>query len=375
MTTTASLEAILAAAATDTVRRRDRGRGSADRAGGACRGGAAAAGQPAWPRPRRARTRWRCASASPRARLDGAVVHRPASISRCRDRLRRGVRYPCVVKPLGLSGSRGVIRANDVRAVARPSTGSARCSRGPRCGAARPGLDREMHRRGLHRPARVRDRGGADAMAVSRSWPSSTSRIRWTARSSKRPSTSRRRRSGGDGERAIVDTVQRATTALGLRHGPVHAECRVDRWRRDAGGRRPPDRRPVLARAALHSPRRDESAARSRNCCCGTRAERTVGDWVREPRGGRRDDDSDPERGISQGRDRRRRRRGGAHVEEIRITAKRDQLLEPLPEGDSYLGFIFAPRRRRRDRGGAPLRAAHHGAGISRSSRSSRSIR
>ena len=31
-----------------------------------------------------------------------------------------------------------------------------------------------------------------------------------------------------------------------------------------------------------------------------------------------------------------------AGVEEVRITAKLDQLLEPLPEGDSYLGFIFA---------------------------------
>ncbi len=29
-------------------------------------------------------------------------------------------------------------------------------------------------------------------------------------------------------------------------------------------------------------------------------------------------------------------------VEEVRIAAKLDQLLEPLPEGDSYLGFIFA---------------------------------
>ena len=30
------------------------------------------------------------------------------------------------------------------------------------------------------------------------------------------------------------------------------------------------------------------------------------------------------------------------HVEELHITAKIDQLLEPLPEGASYLGFIFA---------------------------------
>ena len=29
-------------------------------------------------------------------------------------------------------------------------------------------------------------------------------------------------------------------------------------------------------------------------------------------------------------------------IEEIRITAKKDQLLERLPEAGSYLGFIFA---------------------------------
>jgi len=31
-----------------------------------------------------------------------------------------------------------------------------------------------------------------------------------------------------------------------------------------------------------------------------------------------------------------------AGIEEVRITAKIDQLLEPLPEAASYLGFIFA---------------------------------
>ena len=34
--------------------------------------------------------------------------------------------------------------------------------------------------------------------------------------------------------------------------------------------------------------------------------------------------------------------RGVPFVEDLRITAKRDQLLEPLPEAGSYLGFIFA---------------------------------
>ena len=29
-------------------------------------------------------------------------------------------------------------------------------------------------------------------------------------------------------------------------------------------------------------------------------------------------------------------------ITDVRITAKRDQILEPLPEAGSYLGFIFA---------------------------------
>jgi hypothetical protein len=36
------------------------------------------------------------------------------------------------------------------------------------------------------------------------------------------------------------------------------------------------------------------------------------------------------------------RARAVPYVEDVRITAKQDQLLEPLPEGDSYLGFLFA---------------------------------
>ena len=39
---------------------------------------------------------------------------------------------------------------------------------------------------------------------------------------------------------------------------------------------------------------------------------------------------------------RHRRGAGGAGIDDVRITAKLDQLLLPLPEGASYLGFIFA---------------------------------
>jgi hypothetical protein len=47
-----------------------------------------------------------------------------------------------------------------------------------------------------------------------------------------------------------------------------------------------------------------------------------------------------------------------AGIEEIHITAKPDQLLVPLPEGASYLGFVFA-RAGRADAVEQALREAH----------------
>jgi hypothetical protein len=45
-------------------------------------------------------------------------------------------------------------------------------------------------------------------------------------------------------------------------------------------------------------------------------------------------------------------------VDDVRITAKADQMLVPLPEGASYLGFIFASGESPVSVEGA-LRAAH----------------
>ena len=49
-----------------------------------------------------------------------------------------------------------------------------------------------------------------------------------------------------------------------------------------------------------------------------------------------------PRCGIFRGADGIDAARAVAHVEDVRMTAKADQLLVPLPEGASYLGFIFA---------------------------------
>jgi hypothetical protein len=49
-----------------------------------------------------------------------------------------------------------------------------------------------------------------------------------------------------------------------------------------------------------------------------------------------------PKRGLLKQVEGEERAREVDGVEDVRITAKRDQLLEPLPEAGSYLGFIFA---------------------------------
>jgi hypothetical protein len=160
-------------------------------------------------------------------------------------------------------------------------------------------------------------------------------------------------------QRAIVDAITRAAQAIGLRHGPVHAECRVnDRGvfalevaARPIGGlcaqslRFAPIPNPeslipleeLLLRHAL-----GEDPARYRR-------EATASGVMMIPI---------PRRGIYRGVDGVDAARGVPHVDDVRITAKADQLLVPLPEGASYLGFIFARAARAADVERA-LRAAH----------------
>ena len=49
-----------------------------------------------------------------------------------------------------------------------------------------------------------------------------------------------------------------------------------------------------------------------------------------------------PRRGVFRGVDGLDDAKAVPGVDDIRITAKADQVLMPLPEGASYLGFIFA---------------------------------
>jgi len=267
--------------------------------------------------------------------------------------------YPCIVKPIALSGSRGVMRADDERELAAAFDRLRALMRSPEVRAER----NEAHDTALiegfipgreHAIEGLMHRGALQVLAIfdkpdPLDGPFFEETIYVT------PS------SAPDAEqRAIVDAVERASKAIGLHHGPIHAECRVNPEgvfvlevaARPIGG--------LCARAlsfesAIRNP---QSAISLEELLLRHASGEAVDAWQRE-----RDASGVmmipiPRRGIYRGVDGVEAAREVPGVTDVRITAKPDQLLLPLPEGASYLGFIFA-------RAGAPagveraLRAAH----------------
>jgi biotin carboxylase len=247
--------------------------------------------------------------------------------------------FPCVVKPLGLSASRGVIRA-DTPPQFEYAVGRVRAllSR-PDVRAQRSGLTDELLIEGYieGREYAVEALLTAGALRVLAIFdkpdplegPFFEETIYVTP-----PLLS------DEQQHAVAMEVQRATHALGLVHGPVHAECRIGPQgitmlevaarpigglcskvlRFDADGRRA-----ALEELLLQHALGETVAPLTR--------ERDAAGVMMIPI---------PRRGIFKGVEGQSAARGVPHVEDVQITAKQDQLLEPLPEGDSYLGFIFA---------------------------------
>jgi biotin carboxylase len=154
-------------------------------------------------------------------------------------------------------------------------------------------------------------------------------------------------------QEAIIETTRRAIASMGLTHGPVHAEMRVnDRgvWMLEVAAR------PIgglCARAVqfVSSFGLEEIVLRH-----------AAGD----PLGSL--DLSDPARGVMMipipgggvyvGASGVEDARAVPGIEDVTITAKEGQKLVPLPEGASYLGFIFA-RGKSADAVERTLREAH----------------
>jgi len=267
------------------------------------------------------------------------------------------VRYPCVIKPLALSGSRGVIRADNPGQFEHAAERVRALLARPEVRERRTGLDdallveqfiegREYAVEGLL------TRGSLKVLAIfdkpdPLDGPFFEETIYVTP--AQLPLET---------ERAILDTLQRATAALGLVHGSIHAECRVGPMgvvmlevaSRPIGGlcsrvlRFESAERPAvisLEEVLLRHARGDDVSAVSR--------ESQAAGVMMIPI---------PRRGVLKGVSGEDAARAVPFVEDVRITAKVDQLIEPLPEGDSYLGFIFA-RAAEAKRVVAALREAH----------------
>jgi biotin carboxylase len=262
------------------------------------------------------------------------------------------LRYPCVIKPLALAGSRGVMRADDpprfIAAFGRLRALLARADARPERGALvtealvegyLPGA--EVALEGLVTGGRLR------ALAIFDK-PDPLEGPFFEETMYITPS-----RLPGAMQRAVAAAAQAGVAALGLAHGPVHAELRIHQGQvwvleiapRTIGG--------LCSRALRfgadvsleelilrHALGQEVSRLEREKPASGVM-------MIPIPARGRLDRIEGLERA-----------RAVPGVTELRITIPIGQPIEPLPEGARYLGFIFA-------RGAAPdeaetaLREAH----------------
>jgi biotin carboxylase len=265
--------------------------------------------------------------------------------------------FPCVIKPVALSGSRGVMRVNDEDELATAFERLRALMRSPDIRAERdeaheivlveefiPG--REYAVEGLMHHGQLRVLAVFDKPDPLEG-PFFEETIYVTP-----PAIP------GADERAICDAIERAAKAIGLHHGPLHAECRVNAdgvfvlevAARPIGG--------LCARALRFDCPQSTVPCALEELLLRHALGEAVHTWPRE-----RDASGVmmipiPRRGIYREVSGVDAARAVPGVEDVRITAKADQLLVPLPEGASYLGFIFARAERAADAERA-LRAAH----------------
>jgi biotin carboxylase len=255
------------------------------------------------------------------------------------------IRYPCVLKPLRLSGSRGVIRADNAGEFRAAFTRIQKLME----------QDRAMERDGAgDRSIQVEDfipgrefalegvvTGGELQTLALFDKPDPLDGPFFEETIYVTPS-----RAAEEVRRAIHETTQRAVHALGLTSGPVHAEMRVNDcgvWMLEVAARPIGGLCSRVLRFesgtdyedALHSvaPLEEillrhaagESVAGAR-LAAGGHAVMMI---------------PIPRAGVYVGVEGVDRARAVEHIEDVIVTAKEGQAMLPLPEGASYLGFIF----------------------------------
>jgi biotin carboxylase len=264
------------------------------------------------------------------------------------------VPYPCVLKPLGLSGSRGVIRADDpesfgeawrrvvdILSAARNDRKAREHGEGSRVlvEAFVPGA--EVALEGLLR-------GGRLELLALFDKPDPLDGPFFEETIYVTPS-----RHPPDVQAAVQTTIAASAEALGLREGPVHAEARLG-----------PDG-PVILEVAARTI--GGLCARALRFGAGASLEEiVVAHAVGLPLSSiRREGRASgvmmlpiPRRGVLHGVAGLDAARAVPGVDDVVITVPEGREVVPLPEGDAYLGFLFARGELPGDVEGA-LREAH----------------
>ena len=256
------------------------------------------------------------------------------------------IRFPCVLKPLALSASRGVIRADDPEQFVKAFGRIRALLRSPDVQVMREEtsdfIQVEAYVEGQEIAVEgLMDRGRLKVLAIfdkpdALVGPFFEETIYVT------PS---RLKAGV--QEAVVGALGRAVEALGLYHGPLHAEFRLapdgalpqNVWvmevaARSIGG---------LCSRALRfcSPSVGESVSLE-ELLIELALGRDVRDLRREAAASAVMMIPVPQAGIYEGVEGVERARETPGVEDVVITARPSEKLVPLPEGASYLGFIFA---------------------------------
>ena len=299
------------------------------------------------------------------ARALGFAYNSPESVQNCRSKLRQReilrdarlpvpaffsfkldkrvekvlprVQFPCVLKPLRLAASQGVIRANNPEefeaAVARirkllesPEVQAEREPEGDRLLVERYIPGGEVSVEGLL------TRGKLRILAIFDK-PDPLEGPYFEETIYLAPS-----RLPDDVYDRVIECAERTVAALGLTHGPVHAEFRINDdgpWVLEAAPR------PIgglCARAARFGPQRmplEELLVRHALGMPGTDLDR--------------EDDASgvmmipvPKSGVFERVEGEEQARLTPGVEDVQITARPHDFIAAWPDGSSYLGFIFA---------------------------------
>ncbi len=239
--------------------------------------------------------------------------------------------YPCVLKPLGLSASRGVIRADNPAEFVTAFRRIEKLLADPDIARLHEDQDRylqvesfiegrEFALEGLLTHGRLRVLAIFDKPDPL-DGPFFEETI-YVTPSREDPST----------VRAIIQTTEAAVRSLGLSHGPIHAEMRVNAtgvWMLEVAAR------PIGGLCARVLPGLEEVILRhAAGVDPGGLAMRSPAAAVMMI--------PIPREGIYVNTGGLEAARAQPGIEDVIITAKQGQKLVPLPEGASYLGFIFA---------------------------------